>query len=122
MNEIKTLGVLWGVFGAFQVVVGIAVGVLFGLFGFIPLLSGDRDGPVLGGLFMGFAVVFTLMFVAFSLPGLIAAWGLSKGKKWAAVIAAILSVFLLFNFPLGTIIGGYTLYVLSKPENQAALT
>jgi hypothetical protein len=122
MNEIKTLSVIWGVFGAFQVVVGIVFAVMFGMFGFIPLLSGDDEGVMVGGIFMIFAVVFGLMFVAFSVPGLLAAWGMSKGKKWGAIVAAILSVFLLFNFPMGTLIGGYTLYLLSKPENQAALT
>lgn len=121
MNEVKNLSVIWGVFAAFQLIVGVVFGVLFGMFGFIPLLSGDRDGPMIGGIFIGVAVLFTGMFIVFSLPGLIAAWGLSKNKKWAAVIAALMSLFLLFNFPIGTMIGGYTLYVLSKKENQDAL-
>ncbi len=121
MNEVKNLSVIWGVFGAFQLLVGVAFGVVFGMFGFIPLLSDDKDGPLVGGIFMGIAVIFTGMFIVFSLPGLLAAWGLSKGKKWAAIVAGLLSLFLLFNFPLGTLIGGYTLYVLSKKENQDAL-
>ncbi len=121
MNEVKNLSVIWAVFGGFQLVAGLAFGVMFGLFGFVPLLSGDKDGAMIGGIFIGLATVFALMFLVMSLPGLIAAWGLSQGKKWAAVVAALLSLFLLFNFPLGTLIGGYTLYVLSKKENQDAL-
>ena len=121
MNEVKNLSVIWGVFGAFQLLVGVGFGVVFGMFGFIPLLSHDKDGPMIGGIFMGLATVFTLMFMVFSVPNLVAAWGLSKNKKWAAVVAGLLSLFMLLSFPIGTMIGGYTLYVLSKKENQDAL-
>jgi len=122
MNEVKNLSVIWAAFGGFQLLVGLGVGVMFGLFGFVPLLSGDKDGPMIGGIFIGLATVFTVMFMVMALPGLVAAWGLSQGKRWAGIVAALLSLFLLFNFPLGTLIGGYTLYVLSKKENQDALT
>ncbi len=122
MNEIKTLSYIWGGFGIFQVVVGLLFGVCFGLFGFVPLLSGDRDGAMVGGIFMTFAVVFTAMIVLFAIPNMIAAWGLSNNRRWAGILASILSVFMIFSFPIGTMIGGYTLYILYKPENQAALT
>ena len=122
MSEIKTLSLVFGVFGAFQMLVGIASGVCFAMFGFLPLLSNDDDGAMIGGLFMVFAVLFTAIIVVFAVPNLLAAWGLSKGKKWAAIVAAISSVFMLFSFPVGTMIAVYTLYTLSKPENQAALT
>ncbi len=121
MTEIKNLSVLWGVFGAFQMMVGLCTGVLFGMFGFVPMLSGDEEGMILGGVFMGFAVLFVLMFCLFSIPGLVVAWGLSKQYKWAGIVAGLMSLFLLLNFPIGTMIGGYTLYVLFKPENQAVL-
>ena len=58
------------------------------------------------------AVFFTLLAV----PGLIAGYGLLKRKSWARILALVLAVFGLINFPIGTIISVYTLWVLLQTE------
>ncbi len=57
-------------------------------------------------------VVITLV----SIPGIIAGIGLFKRKEWARILALILSVIELFNFPLGTAVGVYSLWALVQPE------
>jgi hypothetical protein len=81
---------------------------------FLPTLgviSGDPDGVVVLS-FMGTA--FGLLMIALGLPGLIAGYGLLKRKPWARILALVLGVLDLVNFPFGTAIGVYTLLVLMQ--------
>lgn len=56
--------------------------------------------------------VLVIFFIAISIPGLIAGLGLFKRKEWARVLTLIISVLELFNFPLGTAVGVYSIWVL----------
>lgn len=47
-----------------------------------------------------------------SVPALIAGVGLLMRQSWARYLGLIVGVFSLVNFPIGTVIGGYTLFVL----------
>ncbi len=51
-----------------------------------------------------------------SIPGLIAGIGLFKRKEWARILALIISVISLLNFPLGTAVGVYSIWALVNPE------
>ncbi|MCP4212876.1 MAG: hypothetical protein GY764_15565 [Halieaceae bacterium] len=50
--------------------------------------------------------------VVLALPGIIAGIALLKRKAWGRILAIAVGVFSLINIPLGTLIGGYTLFVL----------
>jgi len=50
--------------------------------------------------------------VLLALPGIIAGVGLLRRKSWARILAIAVGAFSLINIPVGTIIGGYTLFVL----------
>ncbi len=63
------------------------------------------------------AAVGGLMLIL-SLPGLAAGIGLLRRLPWSRVLALVLSAFDLIIFPLGTILGAYTVFVLSQ---QAAI-
>jgi hypothetical protein len=57
-------------------------------------------------------------FVALSIPGFLAGYGLLKKKTWGRVLAIVVAVLDLFNIPIGTAIGIYALWVLTE-ENSA---
>lgn len=67
-------------------------------------------------------VIFVIAKIAFafiillSLPGIVAGIGLLKRKEWARILSLILGVIDLINFPLGTAIGIYTIWVMVQPE------
>lgn len=83
--------------------------VAFGLLPFIGAVSHDQDATVILSLF---STAFGLLIVALALPGLLAGYGLLKHRSWGRYLALVLGVLGLVNFPIGTVIGVYTLLVL----------
>jgi len=62
------------------------------------------------------ANVLMILFLILSVPGIIAGIGLFKRKEWARILTLILSVLDLFNIPLGTAVGVYSIWALVHPE------
>ena len=60
-------------------------------------------------------VVALLMFVV-SVVGIIAAAGVLGRKRWGRVLMLVISFFNLLRIPLGTILGGYSIWVLLNDE------
>ena len=56
-----------------------------------------------------------LLMAALGLPGLLAGYGLLTRKPWGRLLAMAIGILGLVNFPLGTAIGIYTLWVLTQP-------
>jgi len=54
-----------------------------------------------------------LLFVL-SVPGLVAGFGLLHRDSWSRIMALVLAVFQLAAFPIGTVLAGYTAFVLSQ--------
>lgn len=112
-QHVKILGWLHIVGHAFFLVVGAFV--FFLLVG-IGTISGEAEAMgilTLVGTFVG-----GLMLVL-ALPGLAAGYGLLKRRSWGRWLAIIVGVLNLPNFPLGTIVGVYTLWVLLQDEASA---
>jgi hypothetical protein len=47
---------------------------------------------------------------------LIGGYGLLKYWNWARILVIVIAILNLFNFPFGTALGVYSLWVLFKPE------
>ena len=77
------------------------------------LISGDAEAIRVTAI-VGPAVA--LFLIATSLPGIIGGVGLLMWKNWARILVIILAVLDLFNIPIGTALGIYTLWVLLKDE------
>ena len=111
-QHVKILGWLNVVFGVLYVLIGACVFLV--LISVIPL-SGDPEAiPVL-------SIVATAVggfMLVMALPGLAAGAGLLKRRNWGRILAIIVGVLNIANFPIGTAIGVYTLYVLL--QNEAA--
>lgn len=111
-QHVPILGWLYIISSAFFLLIGLFLFVLLGGLGAFAA-SGDPEAPyilLLVGLFVG-----GIMAVV-ALPGLLAGWGLLRRKNWGRVLALIVAILNLFNFPLGTALGAYTLYVLLQNE------
>ena len=64
-----------------------------------------------------FAVALAIVF--FSLPGLIAAIAYLHHREWARITLLVVSFFYLIKIPLGTLLGGYSIWVLMQDETVA---
>jgi hypothetical protein len=82
------------------------------------MLSGDATAIAITGTL---AAVLAGFFVLLALPGLIAGIGLLRGKKWARVLGLIVCILSLLSIPLGTALGIYGIWVLTRDETNAQL-
>ena len=67
---------------------------------------------LLGGLVGGVIVLVSLIVLAFGILYVILGKAIKEFKMWAKIVQIILAIFSLFNFPIGTIIGVFILWVL----------
>jgi len=109
-KHIKALGIIFLVFGVF--------GLLGTLVVFMMLveISDLRGGDALGGVLLLFILVVIAMI--FTIPLVIAGYGLIKFRRWSRIFGIIISSISLLNFPLGTAIGGYGLWVLTRNRSK----
>ncbi len=115
--HIHLLGILWLAISAFNAVGGMILCVVGGtLFPHLHEMGAPSNVPT------GFlsAIVSTLGFIVLAKAacGFIAGWGLLHRESWARVVALVLSFISLFNIPLGTAIGVYTMWVLLPATSQ----
>ena len=112
-THVRILGWLHIVFG----VLGLGTALL--VFGG-SVLGGLFSGSLMGMLGAGFGGTVAATFIAlFSIPGLIAGYGLLRFQPWARILTIVLAVFELIRFPWGTIVGVYSLWVLLSREGAA---
>ncbi|HEV7590841.1 MAG TPA: hypothetical protein VGO40_22210 [Longimicrobium sp.] len=109
-DRLKILGWLYAASGAVILLLATVIGTIFGV-------AGVAASSALGV----FGFVVAIFVAAIALPSLVCGWGLLNYKPWARVLGIILSVLQLANFPVGTAIGGYGLWVLLNDESQRLL-
>lgn len=109
-SRIRTLGGLYLAISAVGIVSACLAFVAIAPWG---LLSGD---PTATAILAGVGGAVAAVLLALSAPSLIAGLALRSRRSWARVYAMVLAALLLVWFPLGTILGTYTLYVLLQPD------
>lgn len=88
-------------------------GIIFTVLYFIGDFVDDHEAEVVLTIVANVVMVLILIL---SIPGIIAGIGLFKRKEWARILTLILSVLDLFNIPVGTAIGVYSIWALVQPE------
>jgi hypothetical protein len=92
--------------------------ILLGAFVFIILsgvgfLTQDQEASMILST-VGFAIAGFLVII--SIPGIIGGIGLLHRREWARILVLIISGLHLFNIPIGTVIGAYSIWVLVQQE------
>ncbi|MDT8305582.1 MAG: hypothetical protein RRC07_06565 [Anaerolineae bacterium] len=114
-QHVPILGWLYIIASALFLLLGLVIFVFLSGVGWFAGADDPSSLAILAivGLFV--AGIMAIM----GLPGILAGWGLLKRKNWGRVLALIVGILNLFNFPIGTALGAYTLFVLLQPEAAA---
>jgi len=111
-NHIRIVALGNMALGALSMLAGVVVVLTLGGAG---LLSGDVGGAVaLGSL----GLIIGLVVGVLGLPQFIGGLGLLGRKTWARYVLMVTSALSLFGFPIGTLLGGYSLWVLTNNETK----
>jgi hypothetical protein len=118
-QHVKILAWLNIVFGGLGVVMALCILLLFG--GLAGVAATDQGDPEAAGGAAVLGVVGAIGFIflaAISIPCVIAGIGLLKLRSWAQMLMIIMSVLSLVNFPFGTALGIYGLWVMLNKETK----
>lgn len=111
--HVTILGWLHIVGHCFFLLIGVFIFVLLNTIG---VVSGDRQAlAILSVVGTGVGLLISVL----ALPGIVAGYGLLRHKPWGRILAIIVGILSLANFPLGTAVGVYTLWVLLQDEAAA---
>jgi hypothetical protein len=117
LTHVKVLGALNVVLGAFGLLMAGALMLIFG--GATWLVSADNPDAAVAVPILGLTgVALSTFLLVLSLPGLIIGIGLIQMRHWARVAGIVISLLNLFNFPFGTVLGVYGLWVLFSKETE----
>ncbi|MBM3812903.1 MAG: hypothetical protein FJW20_14865 [Acidimicrobiia bacterium] len=81
--------------------------------------TGYWPRAIAGPILVGIGGLICLIMTILSLPRLIAGIGLLQHRGWARILTIVISVLGLLDFPFGTALGVYGLWVLLSPEGTA---
>ncbi len=119
-QHVSILGILYIVFGCLGILGAFAFLVLFGgLAGIAGLVAHQEPDasvavPILGGI----GVTVSAFIALLSIPGVVVGIGLAKFRRWGRLGGVVLSAVNLMNFPIGTALGVYGLWVLLSKESE----
>ena len=114
-KHIRTLGIIYIVWGILSILFGL---LLIAFFGFISMVADDPQAAVVLRLIGTIAVAFTLVT---GIPEIVGGWGLLKKCGWARILVIIMAAINVVDFPLGTALGIYGFWVLFKDESKQIL-
>jgi len=117
-DHVRLVGILWLALSALHALAGLVL--LMVATELIPhIQQSGQAGPDFPANFLttllgviGVAVLVT------AAAGFFAGYGLLRRETWARILTLVLSFLALFNFPLGTALGIYSLWVLFPAESE----
>lgn len=104
----------------------IAYGVLMLLIAFVVIFFLELGGalsadPGAAAALSGVSVIVGVVLAVVAAPSIIGGIGLLNRRDWSRILLLVLGALALFSFPIGTAVGGYTIYVLVQQESRDAL-
>lgn len=118
-THVKVLGTLCIVFGALYVALAFLGSTVLGILAAVVTSQGGEDAAVGAGVLGLTSAGLFIFFLCIGIPGIVTGIGLLKFKRWARIIGIVLSALRLIEFPFGTLLGAYGLWVLFHKETES---
>jgi hypothetical protein len=122
-DKSKLLGMFFWLFTAFNVLIlGVMAIFFFVFFGAMisqmPHKANDPPPEFFIGLFSFIFFLILITTILFSIPKVVAGYGLRNHKPWARTWAIVASVMCCMSFPIGTAIGVFGLVFVFSDEGK----
>jgi hypothetical protein len=119
-QHIKILGVLNVVLGAMGALGGIMILIIFGgAYGIVGTVAHHEPEALIAlPIIAIIGIAISILLLLLSAPAIITGIGLILFQSWARIPGIIISALHLLNFPIGTALGIYGLWVLLSPESM----
>ncbi len=115
-ENVTILAALHIAYSIIGIIIGTTILIILGGAG---IVSCDPEAIAITGTIAIF--VYTIILI-FAIPGLIGGIGLLKKKPWARILVLIVGCVRLFDIPVGTALGVYSIWVLTKEETISLLS
>jgi hypothetical protein len=119
----RALGIIHIVYGALTAVIFLLIGAFFDAF--FPFIldairedSGSEAAEIFAAVQNLIKSVFYVLLFFCALPSIVGGLGVLQNKNWGMVITLIAGCISIFSFPIGTAIGGYTIFVFIEDNKQ----
>ena len=114
-THLNILAILYVITSIGEILAGLA---LIG----IASVGGAFTGDIfLWSMIAGLGSIFGAFLIMIGLPGMFLAYGLWRARWWARPLGFALGILNLFNPPIGTMLGIYTLWVLMRDETRTLM-
>jgi hypothetical protein len=115
-DKINMVGIVWVVLGVLT-----CLGAGFVMLGGGAMLAGfasggDHDAAVAGSMVAGFMGILAICILVMGIFEIVAGLALRKHRPWARIAIIILAILNILGFPIGTIVGIFSLIVLLSAE------
>jgi len=121
-THVKVVGALNVVLGAFELLIAAATVLIFGGATWLVGAAGGPDAATAIPILSLTGAALSTVLLVLSLPALVIGIGLLQRRAWARVAGIVISLLNLFNFPFGTMIGVYGLWVLFAKDTERLFT
>lgn len=123
-QHVKILAAFHIAFGALGLMSALAILAIFGgsagAASFVA--NGEPDAWLAIPLLSIVGSVLMLITLTLSIPAIVGGWGLLRYKTWARFLMIVLSALHVINFPFGTLLSIYGLWVLLSKEGEILFT
>ena len=122
-DKARLLGFFFWLFTIFNILIVALIAVIYiAIFGFVftatPQKAGDPPPELIMTILIAIFVFVFMFTILFSIPKIVAGYGLRNEKSWARTWAIIASVMACMSFPFGTAIGIFGLIFLLGEDGK----